>query len=398
MLDLGTLRRHIQALDKGDAASRRQALLLFKDHDAQAWTTAPVELVPALLESLQRQLRSERKNSFICKEVMIILGNLGARSEPAIPQIIELLQEGNPDGIRDAAAAALGTIGRALSDRGCANERVRTVLSELWVSPSRSRIGCLQLAMALCKLKIEATGLLRFLTSTLVANQDVAHRKSAAEALAWCESNEPDVVPALLTAALTDKVEAVRQKAAASLAQLHLSHEKASYLCATQLKDSCYAETALRNCGQLGVPALIEALETEEPTTREKAARILGGLGEMAAAARPALTRALRDKDLDFRLAAAKGLWMVTKEAEVVVPVLIDLLEERGGGTPEVSEQRRRFLQTVMEALCRIGRPAKAAISALTNKAKHKNRLISESALTALKGITPTLANTAGVR
>ena len=48
---------------------------------------------------------------------------------------------------------------------------------------------------------------------------------------------------------------------------------------------------------------------------------------------------------------------------------------------------RRRFLQTVMEALWRIGPPAKAAMPALVAKSKDKNRLISESAFSALRKI-----------
>lgn len=392
MLDLGKLRHHTQALDKGDDTARRQAVLSLKDHDAKEWATAPPDVMDPLIASLQQQLRSETKQTFIRKEVVTILGNMGLHSEPAMPQLIELLQEGKPEGIREAAAAALGTIGRALIDSGCSDQKVRTALSVLWLSPTHSRISQVQVAIALCKLKIDAPGLLRFLTSTLMANQDASLRKSAAEALAWCGKNEVDVVPALLTAALNDKDDKVRQIAEAGLLQLNLSHEKASHLCSKQLKDSSYAETALRNCGQLAVPALIEALGMDDSETRQKAARTLGCLGELAAEAVPALTRALHDKNLDFRLAAAKGLWNITKKAELVVPVLVDLLEEKGAATLEASEPRRRFLQTVIEALSRMGPLAKSAMSALTKKTKDKNRLISESALSALKGIAPSLA------
>ena len=51
-----------------------------------------------------------------------------------------------------------------------------------------------------------------------------------------------------------------------------------------------------------------------------------------------------------------------------------------------------RYLQTVIEALWRIGPPAKAAVPALTHKAKDKNRLVSETAVSALKEIAPAVA------
>jgi HEAT repeat protein len=237
--------------------------------------------------------------------VVTILSKMGPRAEQAIPQLIELLREGVPDGIRRTAATALGKIGRearvavdplvnvllycraslavhvvrALGDIGCADQRVRTALVDLWLSPKQSENSRVQVAIVLCKLRIDARGLVRVLTSTLVTNNAASLRRSAAEALAWCSENEPDVVPALLTAALNDKDEKVRQVAEAGLAQLHLSREKAIHLCLKQLKDSCYAETALRNSGQLAVSALIKALGTKESATREKAARTLGGLG-----------------------------------------------------------------------------------------------------------------------
>src|SRR5262249_34682607 len=194
---------------------------------------------------------------------------------------------------------------------------------------------------------------------------------------------------ALLTAALNDKDEKVRQTAEASLEHLRLTHQKAMQLCARQLKDSVYAEAALRHGGPLAVPALIQALGAEEPLGREKAARTLGSIGEGAVPAAGALATALHDKDRNVRLAAAKALWNITKNAEAIVPVLVDLLGENGSGLADDGESRRRHLQTVIEALWRIGPPAKGAIPALSHMTKDKNRHISESAQSALKEIAP---------
>jgi|GEM_PF-2407521 len=424
MLDTGQLHQSLRALDKGDDTSRRQAIHSLKEYQENEWATVPIEVIQALVRALLPQLRGEMKQTAARQEVVIILGNMGSRAELAIPHLIELLKEDKPDGIREAAATALGKMGRearaavdqllhvlsgcratlavqvvrALGDIGCADQRVRSALVNLWLSPNQSQTFQIQTAIALCKLKIDAGDLLSVLTKSLAGHQDSFLRKSAAEALAWCGRNEVDVVPALLTAALNDKDEKVRQTAEAGLAQLRLSREKAMQLCAKQLKDAAYAETALRHGGPLAVPALIEALGAPEPQVREKAARTLGSIGELAVKAVPALATALHDKKRDVRLAAAKGLWNVTKNAEVVVPVLVDLLGKKGAGVSDGGESRRRFLQTVIEALRRIGPPAKGAVAALVDLTKDKNRHVSESACGALKEIAPTLAIKVGAR
>ncbi len=414
MLDLDQLHTNINALDKGDDASRRKAIRSLRHLEQHEWITAPTAVLHSLVLSLQRQLICAERRPFMHKELVTILGNLGPRSKSAVPQLIQLLQEGTPDSVRETAATALGKFGgeardavdqlivlstgqtvlavqavRALGAIGCADHRVRSALVNLWLTSIQSHNGQVHLAIALCKLRIDAKGLLEFLTNNLLASRDEFFRKSAAEALAWCGKNETDVVPALLAATLGDSNEEVRQMAQAALDQLHLSREKAIRLCASQLDGSSFAETALRKSGPLAVPVLIEALGEETSAIRVKAARILGCLGDMAAEAVPALTTALQDRDSDIRLAAAKGLWNITKNAEVVVPVLVHLLEKTQTADFEDSECRRRFLQTVIEALWRIGPPAKASVPALFDKTKDENRLVSESARNALRRIAP---------
>jgi hypothetical protein len=275
---------------------------------------------------------------------------------------------------------------------GNGEQKVRQALGALWLSRPLAQNTQVQVALALCKLNAYSTGAPRFLAQVLVSHQVATLRQAAAEGLGWCSKSEVDVVPALLVAALNDKDEEVRQIARASLKELRLSDEKAIQLCAKQLKESLHAEAALRNSGPVAVPALIEALRVDEFVVREKAARLLGRLGELAVAAVPELTAALRDKHAEFRLAAAKGLWNITKNAEAVVPVLVDLLKEKWVAAQDGVEVRRQFLQTVIEALQRIGPPAEAAIPALNGKRRDKNRLVGESAHRALEVIAPAVA------
>ena len=419
MPDVNQLQQDILALANGDDTAKRQALQSLRRHGEDEWATAPLDATRSLVEALKGQLLKGTMHLFLQREVVTILGNIGPLSKAAIPQLIELLGSGISDTVREAAAIALGKIGkeakaaigplvellassrpaltahavRALGAVGCADGRVRSTLVNLWI-PTLQLQGCTaQVAIALCRLHIAAGQLLETLTRTLVTNQDFLLRQAAAEALAWCSKDDVDVVPALLTASLSDTREEVRQMAQAGLDQMGLSHEKAIELCARQLGVSSYAEGALRKSGPLAVAPLIKALGAKEATVRVQATRTLGCLGEGAADAVPALTKTLHDTDLDVRLSVAKSLWSITKTAGEVVPVLIDLLKVKWTGAREDSETRRRFLQTVMEALSRIGPPATAAIVPLTALSNDNNRHIRESALFALQKIVPTVVH-----
>src|SRR5262249_24922919 len=158
-----------------------------------------------------------------------LLGNMGPHSKSAIPQLIELLQDGISDSIREAAVTALGKIGRdakaavdplialcggrnglavhpvrALGDIGCPDQRVRTALVGLWHSPQTQSCQ-VQVAFSLCKLKLQTQDLPGVLTGTLMTHQDASLRKSAAQALAYCSKDSSDVVAALLAASMHDK-------------------------------------------------------------------------------------------------------------------------------------------------------------------------------------------------
>jgi HEAT repeat protein len=415
MLDLGALQRRIRALDTGSDSERRQAIHPLMDIDEQDWAAAPPQIVQSLVEALKQLLLAEPPRPGASREIVLLLGKIGPRSKPAISKLVELLDDKNPDGTREAVIATLGKIGRGASstvDRlldvlsscrpavavqtvrsigniGHVDDRVRTTLIDLWRSSNQAQTLEVEVAITLCKLGISVSGLVGALTHAVVANQDASIRKSAATALAWCSSNEIDVVPGLLRAAQSDKNEDVQQTAEAGLARLGLSRKQAIRCCSEQLSESVHAEAALKQGGELAVSALITVFAEDDPAASEKAARILGSLGELSLPAVPVLRRALKTTHREYRLAAAKSLWMITKDAGLATPVLIGLLREKWSTEPEATESRRRFLQTVIEALRRIGPPAEAAVPALLEKCKDKNRLVSESALGALKEICP---------
>src|SRR5260370_35693230 len=110
MLDLRQLHTHIQELDSGNEPSRRQALQSMRNHEAKEWADAPLKTVQALVESLQQHLQGDMKQTFLRQEVVNLLGKIGPRAEPAVPQLIDLLHEEVPRGVRAGPALALGKI------------------------------------------------------------------------------------------------------------------------------------------------------------------------------------------------------------------------------------------------------------------------------------------------
>jgi HEAT repeat protein len=312
---------------------------------------------------------------------------LGKKAKSAVADLIGVLQS-------DCKGTLAARVARALGAIGCADERVRSALFTLWLSPGEATKS--QAAVALCRLGCDAPGLLPYLTGTVVAHRDAALRQAAAEALGWRDGAEPGVVPALAVA-LNDEEEAVCQQALAGLRRMHVSQEKALQSCAGQLKDCACAGTALTRFGPRALPALLQALEDADATTRAKAARTLSSLGEAAAPAVPALSEALRDTDPEVRLSAAKAVWHITAQAEEVVPALARLLKRKWPTGSDTAEVRRQFLQGVIEALGRIGAPATAALPMLLEKTLDENRHVRESAVRAVRQIDPKAAIAAGL-
>src|SRR5690349_15664338 len=113
MLDAGELREHILVLAKGDDASQRQTLHSLRQVEPSEWAAVPPSVLQSLVESLQQQLLGGTKSPFIHKEIATILGNMAPGSRAALPQLLLLLQDGNPDSVREAVVKGLGQFGEA---------------------------------------------------------------------------------------------------------------------------------------------------------------------------------------------------------------------------------------------------------------------------------------------
>src|ERR1700735_646289 len=111
MLDMSQLSHDIHALGNGDDVSQRKAIHSLKDHEEKDWADASVETIDSLVGTLQ-QFLGETTRPALRQETITILGKIGPRSNPAVNQLVELLKEELPDAIREAAARALGKIGK----------------------------------------------------------------------------------------------------------------------------------------------------------------------------------------------------------------------------------------------------------------------------------------------
>jgi hypothetical protein len=80
----------------------------------------------------------------------------------------------------------------------------------------------------------------------------------------------------LLAANTSDTNDEVLQMAKVVLDQMGLTLEKAVHLCAKQLRDGCFAETAMRKSGAVAIPALLKALDSDDAGVQVKAGRTLG--------------------------------------------------------------------------------------------------------------------------
>ncbi|MCE9546481.1 MAG: HEAT repeat domain-containing protein [Planctomycetia bacterium] len=125
------------------------------------------------------------------------------------------------------------------------------------------------------------------------------------------------------------------------------------------------------------VAELADTLLTDkEPEVRRRAAYALGQQGPSAAAAVPALIKALDDRHLEVSWYAADALGRIGPAAAPAVEPLVKAME-----SPENDQELRR---NAARALGRIGKPARAAMPALTRALTSNDALYRVAAAAAL--------------
>jgi HEAT repeat protein len=145
------------------------------------------------------------------------------------------------------------------------------------------------------------------------------------------------------------------------------------------------AAEVLGAIGPDAVPPLTEALKTSNPLVRIGAARALGRIGPEAQAAIPALGAATEDEVTLVTIMAVTALGRIGKEA---IPILTQVLRDK----KELTVRR-----TILEAFCRLGPEAAAAVPLLLEVCKDEDSPVYDLACEALRKVDAQAAAKAGI-
>jgi HEAT repeat protein len=281
---------------------------------------------------------------------------------------------------------------------------------------------------ALARLGPEAKGAVPRLVELALREGDAA----ASQAL---RAIDPEAAVPRFTEALADPDPRVRERAATALFQLGPAAKAAVPALGRAAKDPDVdvrgkAFAALQAIGPAAVPALVEALQANDPEARLDALHALQEFSSGAKDAVPAVLVLLKDPDRRVRHEAADALRRVGPEARAAVPALLAAVEDADlnvrrqallalaaiGVKPEqdaaaleaavphfVAAFQNRELepgarQTAVRLLGGIGPLAKAAVPALLEAARGGDGALGTAAREAAKKIDPDAAAQAGIK
>jgi HEAT repeat protein len=208
-----------------------------------------------------------------------------------------------------------------------------------------------------------------------------------------------------------EKPEYSRASAAAAFAKLVAAHREED-------PDGWQAaEASLAAHGDTALPALVEALESPDSTTREMATMLLAGLGPNAAEAADGLLKVLGDPSPYIRANAASALSHSPDHSKRVIAVLGELLEsdddnlrtiavfalgnlgEKAAATVgaliEILESDDPQLRCATAAtLGKLGAAGRPALPALEKLSSHEDEATRSAALRAIKLLKPAIPAT----
>ncbi|WP_293351950.1 MULTISPECIES: HEAT repeat domain-containing protein [unclassified Microcoleus] len=326
----------------------RDKNLLVRRSAAQILVRIGSPAIPALVKAL--------KNSDVRVRAAYTLGNIGAETKTAVPQLIVLLKNSDVD-VRISAAYALRNIGAeakaalpqlvpllkdsnanvrrsAASALGSIGAKAKTALPQLvpLLKDSNANVRG-SVASALGSIGFEAKTAVPQLVP-LLKDSDGNVRISAAFALGSIGAEAKNAVPHLVSL-IKDSEANVRDSAAFALDRIGAEAKAAVPQLVPLLKDSdanvrISAADVLGRIGaeaQTAVPQLVPLLKDSDANVRSSAASALGSIGAEAKNAVPQLVPLLKDSDANVRISAASALGSIGFEAKTAVPQLIPLLK-----------------------------------------------------------------------
>ena len=296
----------------------------------------PVEYSPPKYQSqdvsaLIRQLTDQTHGSFLRIKTARALRDLGARAKPAIPALIEALNDREyAVGFFAAKAlvklkqAAVAGLAEALKNQ---SEKARTEAGRL-----------------LGEIGPRAEGAIPILSSAL-RGEDEGATFEAAQALSRIGSS---AIPVLIEA-LKDHHDYVRRNAAGALGKPNAT---------------------------VAIPALVKSLNDSDASVREAVAQALGNIGQPAI---PALSDALSDQEKTVRGGALSALAMIRPLEPAVVPLLIEALKD-----PDKSVRIG-----ALTLIARLGTEAKSTMDAVVEASRDQNADVRSASARALGAIGP---------
>ena len=267
---------------------------------------------------------------------------LGKMGPDAVADLIAALRHSDPHVIK-GAAAALGEIGPA------SKQAVGLLMAELEKDHPETRIT---LMYALMRIGPDASQAVPLLVKML-DHEDFHAQYWACQALGGIGPPAEPATP-VLCRLVSEGPASVRRHAAAALGGIG------------------------PGIGPEGLGALTKALRDPVEPVRENAVIALGRLGDFAKPAIAEIRAVLAEDKLKARTQAARTMWHLTRDADLVVPVLIDDLTNELGPSPEAAV----FLGEMGEA-------AQAAVPQLVESLQSRDLLMRLEAAKALGRIGP---------
>lgn len=297
------------------------------DHEqACYWAClALADIGPAAAAAVPSLVKLElRKEPEIRLQALVALGEIGPAAGSAAPTIVKALESDKTDGVRYAAAYAIGQI-------GASDPQSRAALGKAM----KSKDAFLQVvaAWALARVAKDDAGIQDKATRVIVESlksDKVEVRRAAARALA--ETNPPPETTApLLIQAIHDSDPSVIANAIDAMASL--GPKIVPRVANNGLKNKDLRLYAVRILAKIGpdakeaAPALAEALKGSEGDFRREAQFVLGTFGADAAPAVPELTKSLDSDDEQVRNSAVYALGKIGPAAKAALPALRGLRE-----------------------------------------------------------------------
>lgn len=282
--------------------------------------------LPGLLQALKDKDPDARRGA------IGVLGQLGVKKEEVAPALTTALKD-------EAAPVRLAAVAALLRIEGDAEGTLRQVLPVWTAALKDSNAAVRQQILGAASqhlLRTKARDLKALLPLVLTGLQDAesAVRQQAFQILSSAKSKDPEVLAALSTALKTpnhpgcvEVIQALRpfgqdaKSAAPALIALLKSHDEKVQLAAVQ------ALPSIARGDRAAVAALSATFQNKtSPALRREAAVALGGMGDGARGAIPALTGGLQDDAPKVRQAVVTALARIGAGPEEYLPTLIEIL------------------------------------------------------------------------